>query len=217
MLITRKFVMINFPKTGSTFARTAILKLHPKENEGLLVRLGLKEPSVKELIMPQLFFTDLQRASNPIPEQHAGYVQLPRKYRDRTIMTVMRVPPKIAVDPVGFPVREPMLAEGKVDAVTGFSFTSSLSAERLGVPLATLDEQPELDLTVDGADEIDPRWVEGRKHIGVTAGASAPDVLIQGVLDRLRALGASGVRELDGEPESMVFALPKELRVQLVD
>ena len=70
---------------------------------------------------------------------------------------------------------------------------------------------------IDGADEIDPRWVEGRKHVGVTAGASAPDVLIQGVLDRLRELGASGVRELDGEPESMVFALPKELRVQLVD
>ncbi len=70
---------------------------------------------------------------------------------------------------------------------------------------------------IDGAQEIDPRWVEGRRHIGVTAGASAPDVLVQGVLDRLRALGASGVRELDGETETMVFALPKELRVQLVD
>ncbi|HVI59287.1 MAG TPA: 4-hydroxy-3-methylbut-2-enyl diphosphate reductase [Luteimonas sp.] len=71
---------------------------------------------------------------------------------------------------------------------------------------------------IDGADEIDPRWVEGRRHVGVTAGASAPDVLVQGVIDRLHALGAaSGVRELSGEPESMVFALPKELRVQLVD
>ena len=70
---------------------------------------------------------------------------------------------------------------------------------------------------IDGADEIDPRWVEGRRHIGVTAGASAPDVLVQGVLDRLRELGAGGVRELDGEPENMVFALPRELRVQLVD
>ncbi len=71
---------------------------------------------------------------------------------------------------------------------------------------------------IDGADEIDPRWVEGRRHVGVTAGASAPDVLVQGVIDRLHALGAAGgVRELSGEPESMVFALPKELRVQLVD
>jgi 4-hydroxy-3-methylbut-2-en-1-yl diphosphate reductase len=42
-------------------------------------------------------------------------------------------------------------------------------------------------------------------------------VLVQGVLDRLRELGARGVRELDGEPEDMVFALPKELRVHLVD
>lgn len=70
---------------------------------------------------------------------------------------------------------------------------------------------------IDGAHEIDPRWVEGRRHIGVTAGASAPDVLVQGVIDRLRELGAGGVRELSGEPEDMVFALPKELRVQLVD
>lgn len=70
---------------------------------------------------------------------------------------------------------------------------------------------------IDGAEEIDPRWVEGRRHIGVTAGASAPDVLVQGVIARLRALGAGDLRELSGEPEDMIFALPKELRVQLVD
>jgi 4-hydroxy-3-methylbut-2-enyl diphosphate reductase len=70
---------------------------------------------------------------------------------------------------------------------------------------------------IDGADEIDPRWVDGRAAIGVTAGASAPDVLVQGVIERLRALGAAGVSELDGEPESMVFALPKALRLQLVE
>jgi 4-hydroxy-3-methylbut-2-enyl diphosphate reductase len=70
---------------------------------------------------------------------------------------------------------------------------------------------------IDGAVEIDPRWVEGRRHIGVSAGASAPEVLVRGVIDRLHELGASGVRELEGEPEDMVFALPRELRVQLVD
>jgi 4-hydroxy-3-methylbut-2-enyl diphosphate reductase len=70
---------------------------------------------------------------------------------------------------------------------------------------------------IDGASEIDPRWVQGRRHIGVTAGASAPDVLVRGVIARLRELGAAGVRELDGKPEDMVFALPKELRVTLVD
>jgi len=70
---------------------------------------------------------------------------------------------------------------------------------------------------IDGAIEIDPHWVEGRKRIGITAGASAPEVLVRGVIERLRELGAEHVAELDGEPEDMVFALPKELRVQLVD
>jgi 4-hydroxy-3-methylbut-2-enyl diphosphate reductase len=70
---------------------------------------------------------------------------------------------------------------------------------------------------IDGADEIDPRWVQGRRQVGVSAGASAPEVLVRGVIDRLRALGAISVRELDGKPEDMVFALPRELRVQLVD
>ena len=70
---------------------------------------------------------------------------------------------------------------------------------------------------IDGADEIDPTWVAGRRRIGITAGASAPEVLVQGVIDRLRALGAGELAELAGEPENMVFALPKELRLQLVD
>ena len=56
-----------------------------------------------------------------------------------------------------------------------------------------------------------------RRHIGVTAGASAPDVLVRGVIERLRELGAASVRELDGEPEDMVFALPRELRLTLVN
>ncbi|MFT3757072.1 MAG: 4-hydroxy-3-methylbut-2-enyl diphosphate reductase [Pseudoxanthomonas sp.] len=70
---------------------------------------------------------------------------------------------------------------------------------------------------IDGAHEIDPAWVAGKQHVGVTAGASAPDVLVDGVLARLRELGAASMGELDGEPENMVFALPKELRLRLVD
>jgi 4-hydroxy-3-methylbut-2-enyl diphosphate reductase len=69
---------------------------------------------------------------------------------------------------------------------------------------------------IDGAIEIAPNWIAGRKRIGVTAGASAPDVLVHGVIERLRELGARHVAELAGEPEDMVFALPKELRLQLV-
>lgn len=70
---------------------------------------------------------------------------------------------------------------------------------------------------IDGADEIDPQWVVGKQHIGLTAGASAPQVLVDGVIARLRELGAGSVRETGGEPETMVFALPKELRLRLVD
>ena len=69
---------------------------------------------------------------------------------------------------------------------------------------------------VDGAHEIDPAWVAGKRHIGLTAGASAPQVLVDGVIARLRELGVQGVSELDGDPEDMVFALPKELRLRLV-
>ena len=70
---------------------------------------------------------------------------------------------------------------------------------------------------IDGAEYIKPEWLVGRKNIGVTAGASAPEVLVKGVIARLQSLGAGDVTELDGEPENMVFALPKELRLVLVD
>ena len=70
---------------------------------------------------------------------------------------------------------------------------------------------------VDSAAELKPEWFEGKTRIGLTAGASAPQVLVDGVIARLRELGADGVSELAGEPESMVFALPKELRLRLVN
>lgn len=70
---------------------------------------------------------------------------------------------------------------------------------------------------IDGADHIDPRWVEGKRCVGVTAGASAPELLVQGVIARLDALGGGPAAEVAGKPEDVVFALPKELRISLVD
>ena len=64
---------------------------------------------------------------------------------------------------------------------------------------------------VDRADELDPAWIAGKRRIGVTAGASAPEVLVTEVLERLRALGAKSVREVDGKLETIVFPLPKGL------
>jgi 4-hydroxy-3-methylbut-2-enyl diphosphate reductase len=74
-------------------------------------------------------------------------------------------------------------------------------AERFGVPAHL----------VDGADDIDPSWLQGRQRIGVTAGASAPEVLVEAVVGRLRALGARTVRPLAGVQENVVFPLPKGL------
>jgi 4-hydroxy-3-methylbut-2-enyl diphosphate reductase len=70
---------------------------------------------------------------------------------------------------------------------------------------------------IDGAEDIERSWITGKTRIGVTAGASAPESLVQGVVAQLRAWGAADVRELDGEPENITFALPKELRAVLVD
>ncbi|MEQ8265266.1 4-hydroxy-3-methylbut-2-enyl diphosphate reductase [Pseudohaliea sp.] len=70
---------------------------------------------------------------------------------------------------------------------------------------------------VDGADDIDAAWLEGKAHIGVTAGASAPEVLVQAVIQRLKDLGADGVTEVDGRPENVTFSMPRELRLAEVD
>jgi 4-hydroxy-3-methylbut-2-enyl diphosphate reductase len=79
-------------------------------------------------------------------------------------------------------------------------------AEKQGVPA----------YLIDGAGDIRREWIKGRSHIGVTAGASAPESLVREVLARLREWGATRVRELDGEPENVTFALPKELRLRVL-
>jgi 4-hydroxy-3-methylbut-2-en-1-yl diphosphate reductase len=68
---------------------------------------------------------------------------------------------------------------------------------------------------IDGADDIQREWIAGKNRVGVTAGASAPEDLVQGVIARLREWGAGDVQELDGEAENVTFALPRELRVVL--
>jgi 4-hydroxy-3-methylbut-2-en-1-yl diphosphate reductase len=65
---------------------------------------------------------------------------------------------------------------------------------------------------VDDASEIQPSWLEGKQRVGVTAGASAPDILIQAVIARLKALGAISVREIEGVEEHVQFPLPKGLK-----
>jgi 4-hydroxy-3-methylbut-2-enyl diphosphate reductase len=65
---------------------------------------------------------------------------------------------------------------------------------------------------VDHANELDPAWFVGRSRVGLTAGASAPEILVQAVISRLRSLGALSVRRMDGVVETIKFPLPKGLK-----
>ena len=66
---------------------------------------------------------------------------------------------------------------------------------------------------IDSAEEIEPKWLQGVNCVGVSAGASAPELLVEQVLERLKSLGASETSGLSGARENMVFPLPKELQV----
>jgi len=74
-------------------------------------------------------------------------------------------------------------------------------AERKGIPA----------YLIDGAESIDPAWLVGRSRIGITAGASAPELLVQQVVERLKTLGAISVRTMQGLHENVSFPLPKGL------
>jgi 4-hydroxy-3-methylbut-2-enyl diphosphate reductase len=64
---------------------------------------------------------------------------------------------------------------------------------------------------IDGAEDIDPDWLMGKASVGVTAGASAPEILVESVITQLKKWGAQTVIETQGKPEKVVFALPRSL------
>ena len=67
---------------------------------------------------------------------------------------------------------------------------------------------------VDNAEELKAEWFEGRSRVGLTAGASAPEILVKAVIDRIKALGAVSVRKMDGIEETVKFPLPKGLKLE---
>jgi 4-hydroxy-3-methylbut-2-enyl diphosphate reductase len=79
-------------------------------------------------------------------------------------------------------------------------------AERMGTPA----------YLIDGAEDLKQEWFANVTAIGITAGASAPEVLVQGVIKQLGEWGAQGTEELIGRPENVTFSMPKELRVRQV-
>ncbi|MDP1734245.1 MAG: 4-hydroxy-3-methylbut-2-enyl diphosphate reductase [Sulfuritalea sp.] len=97
---------------------------------------------------------------------------------------------------------------GKVDVVIVVGSKNSSNSNRLR-EVAAIGGIPAY--LVDGADQIDATWLGGDARVGVTAGASAPEVLVNGVVERLKGLGAGSIETLDGVPENINFALPKEL------
>jgi 4-hydroxy-3-methylbut-2-enyl diphosphate reductase len=76
-------------------------------------------------------------------------------------------------------------------------------ARKLGVP----------SFMVDSPGELRPEWLEGKLRVGLTAGASAPEVLVRQVIDRIKALGAVSVRKMNGVEETLKFPLPKGLKL----
>src|SRR2546427_12417451 len=64
---------------------------------------------------------------------------------------------------------------------------------------------------VDSADDLRPEWIAGKRRVGGTAGASAPEILVSELMQRLKELGAESVRPLEGITENMVFSLPRGL------
>jgi 4-hydroxy-3-methylbut-2-enyl diphosphate reductase len=80
-------------------------------------------------------------------------------------------------------------------------------AEKQGVP----------SYLIDGAEDIKQEWLKSATRIGVTAGASAPESLVAGVVEQLRQQVSATVEEIGGVDENMEFALPKELRIKTID
>ncbi|KPQ23096.1 MAG: 4-hydroxy-3-methylbut-2-enyl diphosphate reductase [Halomonas sp. HL-48] len=79
-------------------------------------------------------------------------------------------------------------------------------SERMGTPA----------YLIDNAEQIVPEWLNGVSRVGVTAGASAPEVLVKGVIERLQSMGATAPQELLGREETITFSMPRELRERVI-
>ncbi|NII09158.1 4-hydroxy-3-methylbut-2-enyl diphosphate reductase [Oleiagrimonas sp. C23AA] len=99
---------------------------------------------------------------------------------------------------------------GQVDVVLVVGSVNSSNSNRLR-ELAEKSGVPAY--LIDGAEHIERAWVADAKRVGVTAGASAPETLVAGVIDQLKAWGGGEAVDMDGERETITFALPKGLRI----
>ena len=98
----------------------------------------------------------------------------------------------------------------KVDVVIVVGSPTSSNSNRLAELARKLGVDSYM---VDSADELQPQWLAGKSRVGLTAGASAPEILVKAVIDRIRSYGAVSVRKMDGIQETVKFPLPKGLRL----
>ena len=98
----------------------------------------------------------------------------------------------------------------QVDVVIVVGSPTSSNSNRLRELAARLGTRAYM---VDNADELQPDWFDGVARVGLTAGASAPEVLVREVIDRIKALGATSVRSMNGIEETVKFPLPKGLKI----
>jgi 4-hydroxy-3-methylbut-2-enyl diphosphate reductase len=102
------------------------------------------------------------------------------------------------------------LMSSQVDIVIVVGSPTSSNSNRLREVARKLGTESYM---VDSADELEPAWFDGKQTVGLTAGASAPDILVQQVVERIKALGAVSVRKMAGIEETVKFPLPKGLRL----
>ncbi len=165
-----------------------------------VARLEVKDPSKLAFVtQTTLSVDDAAEVANALRERFPGIVE-PRKsdicYATQNRQDAVKV----------------MAPQCDLVLVVGSANSSNSNrlrevAERMGVPA----------YLVDGPDMIDPSWLEQAKRVGVTAGASAPDILVSQVIARLKELGAISVRTMEGAEENVAFPLPRELSRKLKD
>ncbi|WP_404325515.1 4-hydroxy-3-methylbut-2-enyl diphosphate reductase [Cobetia sp. UIB-001] len=190
------------PEVEGTMGRYDTTKggtIHLVEDESDVARLEVKDPEQLAFVtQTTLSMDDTARVIDALRERFPA-IQGPRKddicYATQNRQDAVR-----------------MLAEA-CDVVLVVGSPNSSNSNRLR-ELAERMQTPAW--LIDDAQQIEASWLEGIGSIGITAGASAPEVLVQGVIDRLMALGASAPEELEGQEENIVFSMPKELKERLI-
>ncbi|NRB58185.1 MAG: 4-hydroxy-3-methylbut-2-enyl diphosphate reductase, partial [Salinicola sp.] len=169
------------------------------EDEKDVARLPVRDPSRLAFVtQTTLSMDDTAKVIDALRE-HFPEIQGPRKddicYATQNRQDAVR---ELAVD------SDLVLVVGSVNS-SNSNRLRELS-ERVGTPAFLIDD----------AEQIDPAWLEGIGTIGITAGASAPEVLVKGVIDKLQTLGASVPEELSGRAETITISMTRELRERVI-